>query len=114
MDPPPARSRYQRRPNYVLLPKVPQFETAQRGTPGTGFNRTTRVPSVKTATTTMYPNSDTSASRSGCMSKRTSVVLEEEIKLHGFAGVPPEQFFPRLAATARRWWPPCGHPSPWR
>ena len=48
-----------------------------------------------TAMTTiaMYPNNDTSASGSGCMSKRTSMMLEEEIKLHRFAGISPEQSF---------------------
>jgi hypothetical protein len=39
------------------------------------------------------PNSDTSASGSGCMSKRISMLLEEEIKLHRFASISPEQFF---------------------
>jgi hypothetical protein len=34
-----------------------------------------------------------SASGSGCMSKRTSMILEEEIKLHRFAGISPEQSF---------------------
>jgi hypothetical protein len=34
-----------------------------------------------------------SASGSGCMSKRTSMMLEEEIKLHRFAGISPEQSF---------------------
>jgi len=34
-----------------------------------------------------------SASGSGCMSKRTSMMLEEVIKLHRFAGISPEQSF---------------------
>jgi hypothetical protein len=41
----------------------------------------------------MYPNNGTWASGSGCMSKRISILLEEEIKLHRFAGISPEQFF---------------------
>jgi hypothetical protein len=45
-------------------------------------------------TTAMYPNNDTlEASGSGCLSTRTSIMLEEEIKLHRFAGISPEQSF---------------------
>ena len=33
------------------------------------------------------------ASALGCMSKRTSIMLEEVIKLHWFAGISPEQSF---------------------
>ena len=39
------------------------------------------------------PNNVRSASGSGCMSKRTSIMLEEVIKLHWFAGISPEQSF---------------------
>jgi hypothetical protein len=34
-----------------------------------------------------------SVSSSGCMSKRTSMMLEEVVKLYGFAGISPEQSF---------------------
>ncbi len=51
--------------------------------------------SSATAMTTiaMYPNNVRSESGSGCMSKRTSMMLEEEIKLHRFAGISPDQTF---------------------
>jgi hypothetical protein len=39
---------------------------------------------------------------SGCMSKRASMILEEEIKLHRFAGISPEESLPKLAAIARK------------
>ena len=42
------------------------------------------------------------ANGSGCMSSRTSMMLEEEIKLHRFAGISPEQLF------YRGWPPPRG------
>ena len=34
------------------------------------------------------------------------MMLEEEIKLHGFAGISPEQAFTEAGRHARRWWPP--------
>jgi hypothetical protein len=57
--------------------------------------RSTISPATRAITTTaaMYPNNDTSASGSGCASRRTSMMLEEEIKLHRFAGISPEQSF---------------------
>lgn len=41
----------------------------------------------------MHRTNVRSASGSGCMSKGTSIMLEEVIKLHWFAGISPEQSF---------------------
>jgi hypothetical protein len=57
--------------------------------------------------------SDAPVSGSGCMSGRTSMMLEEVIKLHRFAGISPEQSFREAgrhceAVVARRL--EYGHP----